>query len=65
LKEIPGIRGVHIIASGWDDFIPEVLTRAGIGERQALETPAQSADDAAVVAASNARPRSRGGKVAD
>jgi methylenetetrahydrofolate reductase (NADPH) len=33
LHEIPGINGVHIIASGWDDFIPEVLTRAGIGDR--------------------------------
>jgi methylenetetrahydrofolate reductase (NADH) len=33
LHEIPGIGGVHIIASGWDDFIPEVLTRAGIGKR--------------------------------
>jgi methylenetetrahydrofolate reductase (NADPH) len=33
LHEIPGVRGVHIIASGWDDFIPEVLTRAGIGSR--------------------------------
>ena len=33
LREIKGINGVHIIASGWDDFIPEVLTRAGIGRR--------------------------------
>ena len=33
LREISGIGGVHIIASGWDDFIPEVLTRAGIGNR--------------------------------
>jgi methylenetetrahydrofolate reductase (NADH) len=37
LREIPGIKGVHIIASGWDDFIPEVLTRAGIGKRNPLE----------------------------
>jgi methylenetetrahydrofolate reductase (NADPH) len=64
LREIPGINGVHIIASGWDDFIPEVLTRAGIGKRQALDTPAQSAEDAAV-AASPARNRSGGRKVAD
>lgn len=42
LHEIPGISGVHIIASGWDDFIPEVLTRAGIGkrgERDKVATP--------------------------
>jgi methylenetetrahydrofolate reductase (NADPH) len=64
LHEIPGISGVHIIASGWDDFIPEVLTRAGIGKRATLDTPAQSAEDAAV-AASNARTRSGGRKLAD
>jgi methylenetetrahydrofolate reductase (NADPH) len=33
LRQMPGIDGVHIIASGWDDFIPEVLTRSGIGNR--------------------------------
>jgi methylenetetrahydrofolate reductase (NADPH) len=33
LQAIPGIRGVHIIASGDDDFIPDVLTRAGIPRR--------------------------------
>jgi methylenetetrahydrofolate reductase (NADPH) len=65
LHEIPGISGVHIIASGWDDFIPEVLTRAGIGKREPLDTPAQSAEDAAVAAASNAKPRSGGRKLAD
>jgi len=65
LHEIPGISGVHIIASGWDDFIPEVLTRAGIGKREDLDTPTQSADDAAVTAAAKARTRSGGRKVAD
>lgn len=33
LREIQGISGVHIIASGDDDFIPEVLTRAGVPRR--------------------------------
>ena len=33
LGEVPGIKGVHIIASGDDDFIPEVLTRAGLPRR--------------------------------
>ncbi|HLF76933.1 MAG TPA: methylenetetrahydrofolate reductase [Dehalococcoidia bacterium] len=37
LHEIPGVSGVHIIASGWDEFIPEVLTRAGIGNRKPFE----------------------------
>jgi methylenetetrahydrofolate reductase (NADPH) len=34
LHDTPGVAGVHIIASGWDDFIPQVLTRAGIGPRE-------------------------------
>ena len=33
LRQIRGIRGVHIIASGHDDFIPEVLTRAEVPRR--------------------------------
>ena len=37
LREIAGVRGVHIVASGWDDFIPEVLTSCGIGQRTPLE----------------------------
>lgn len=58
LREIPGINGVHIIASGWDDFIPEVLTRAGIGRRKPLE-PAFEGESAA--AAQPARPGSGAG----
>jgi methylenetetrahydrofolate reductase (NADPH) len=64
LKAIPGINGVHIIASGWDDFIPEVLTRAGIGKRRDLDAPQPSSGDAAV-AASNAVPRGGGNEVAN
>jgi methylenetetrahydrofolate reductase (NADPH) len=44
LREIPGINGVHIIASGWDDFIPEVLTRAGIGKRGERDKAAAAAE---------------------
>jgi methylenetetrahydrofolate reductase (NADPH) len=52
LRDIPGIRGVHIIASGDDDFIPEVLTRAGIprrgyGEYEASQEQAGAAAPAA------------------
>jgi methylenetetrahydrofolate reductase (NADPH) len=65
LHEIPGISGVHIIASGWDDFIPEVLTRAGIPKRETFDTPTQSADEAAAPAGSPARTRSGGRKLAD
>jgi methylenetetrahydrofolate reductase (NADPH) len=60
LKEIPGIKGVHIIASGWDDFIPEVLTRAGIGKREDPEQPAETP-----AAVSKARSRSGGADSAD
>jgi methylenetetrahydrofolate reductase (NADPH) len=44
LHEIAGVKGVHIIASGWDEFIPEVLTRAGIGKRQPFDDTASQKD---------------------
>jgi methylenetetrahydrofolate reductase (NADPH) len=49
LREIPGINGVHVIASGWDDFIPEVLTRAGIGRRD--QDPASQSKEGATASA--------------
>ncbi len=52
LREIPGIRGVHVIASGWDDFIPEVMTRAGVGKREPVE-PAFAEVGAAASPAAN------------
>ncbi|MCC7105721.1 MAG: methylenetetrahydrofolate reductase [Chloroflexi bacterium] len=33
LRELPGVAGVHLMAFGWEDIIPEVLERAGIGRR--------------------------------
>jgi methylenetetrahydrofolate reductase (NADPH) len=54
LREIPGINGVHIIASGWDDFIPEVLTRAGVGKRQHDDPAAPSLSGTPPQAASSA-----------
>ena len=43
LREIPGIGGVHIIASGWDDFIPEVTDarryRQTVVERDKVAAP--------------------------
>ena len=53
LREIPGVSGVHVIASGWDDFIPEVLTRAGIGRRKPLDP---AFEDAAAAVARPAGP---------
>ncbi len=52
LREIPGIKGVHVIASGWDDFIPEVMTRAGVGKREPVE-PAFVEVGAAALPAAN------------
>jgi methylenetetrahydrofolate reductase (NADPH) len=54
LREIPGINGVHIIASGWDDFIPEVLTRAGIGRREDNAPAAPTHAETSAPAASSA-----------
>ena len=34
VKEIPGVGGVHVMAFGWEDAIPEILERAGLGRRQ-------------------------------
>ena len=37
VKEIPGVAGVHLMAFSWEDAIPEILDRAGIGKRTAPE----------------------------
>jgi methylenetetrahydrofolate reductase (NADPH) len=49
LREMPGIKGVHVIASGWNDFIPEVLTRAGVGPRQHAEPAMAKAGASAAI----------------
>ena len=36
LKEIPGVHGVHIMAVGWEDIVPEIVERAGLLPRPAL-----------------------------
>ncbi len=36
LKEIPGIHGVHIMAVGWEDIVPELTERAGLMPRPIL-----------------------------
>ena len=36
-REIPGVAGVHVMAFSWEDAIPEILERAGIGKRTAPE----------------------------
>jgi len=36
LKEIPGIHGIHIMAVGWEDIVPEIVERAGLLPRPVL-----------------------------
>ena len=36
LKEIPGIHGIHIMAVGWEDIVPELVEKAGLLPRPVL-----------------------------
>jgi 5,10-methylenetetrahydrofolate reductase len=36
LKEIPGVHGIHIMAVGWEDIVPEIVTKAGLMPRPIL-----------------------------
>jgi len=36
LKEIPGVHGIHIMAVGWEDIVPEITERAGLLPRPVL-----------------------------
>jgi 5,10-methylenetetrahydrofolate reductase len=36
LKEIPGVHGIHIMAVGWEDIVPEIVTRTGLMPRPIL-----------------------------
>ena len=36
IKEIPGVHGVHIMAVGWEDIVPELVTKAGLMPRPIL-----------------------------
>jgi len=36
LKEVPGVHGVHIMAVGWEDIVPEMTERAGLLTRPVL-----------------------------
>lgn len=37
VREIPGVAGVHIMAFSWEDAIPEILERSGLGRRGSTE----------------------------
>ncbi len=34
VREIPGVAGVHIMAFSWEEIIPEILEKAGLGARR-------------------------------
>lgn len=36
LKVIPGVHGVHIMAVGWEDIVPEIVEKIGLMPRPAL-----------------------------
>jgi 5,10-methylenetetrahydrofolate reductase len=36
VKEIPGVHGIHIMAVGWEDIVPEVVGQAGLMPRPIL-----------------------------
>ena len=36
LKEIPGVHGIHIMAVGWEDIVPEIAKEAGLLPRPVL-----------------------------
>ena len=35
VRAIPGVSGIHVMTVGWEEAIPEILDRAGIGARSA------------------------------
>ena len=36
IKEIPGVHGIHIMAVGWEDIVPEIIEKAGLLPRPVL-----------------------------
>ena len=38
VREIPGVAGVHVMAFGWEEAVPEILERAGMASRAPAET---------------------------
>lgn len=40
LREIPGVRGVHIMAIAWEEIVPEIVKQAGLLPRPRVEVTA-------------------------
>jgi 5,10-methylenetetrahydrofolate reductase len=30
LRDIPGVRGIHVMAVAWEEIVPEIVERAGL-----------------------------------
>ena len=33
LRSIEGVHGIHIMAIGWEDIVPEIVDRSGLSQR--------------------------------
>jgi len=38
VREIPGVAGVHVMAFGWEEAVPDILERAGVRSRPPAQT---------------------------
>ena len=36
VKEVPGVHGVHVMAVGWEEIVPEIVSKAGLLPRPML-----------------------------
>lgn len=36
LREIPGVKGIHVMAVAWEEVVPEIINRAGLFPRPAI-----------------------------
>lgn len=37
LREVPGVRGIHIMAVAWEEIVPEIVQRAGLAPRPKID----------------------------
>jgi methylenetetrahydrofolate reductase (NADPH) len=55
VRQIPGVSGIHVMAPGYEQAIPEILGRAGIRQRHGPDGP--GADGHAALRAGSERRR--------
>ena len=36
IKEIPGVHGIHVMAVGWEDIVPQLVEQAGLLPRPVI-----------------------------